>query len=64
MEGMIHVGVSKETVDAARELIVKILESGACDAVQLEALKTAASICQVNNLTIKDCTFTAREEAT
>ena len=58
MTSMLYVGAQKEAVKEARAMIIDILKSVNSEQVKIEALKTARDICQVNGLTVSNCTFT------
>ena len=55
---MVHVGATKESVDAARSAILEIMRVKEADSpVKVEALKTLSTLCNVNGTTISDCDF-------
>jgi hypothetical protein len=64
MDAMIHIGADAKSVRRVTEAINDILGSDACDQVQLAALDTLKSACQVTGTTIQNCTLTSSPEIT
>lgn len=58
MQHGIFIGPSKDTVEAARNAVIDIIQSGVSDAVMEAALDTIRDICTVRNTSISGCTFT------
>ena len=55
--GMMVIGASRDSIDAAKTAINDILKAPVGDTVKKTALKTLAGICEVKNVTISNCTF-------
>ena len=61
MTAMLHIGVSRETVQAARAAILDIIKATKDrDAVAVEALETLRSVCNVSGTTVQNCQFTGK----
>ena len=58
----INVGPSKETVDAARDGIASILESGQEQKTLRVALRSFHAICSVNNAHVSGCSVHVNRE--
>ncbi len=66
MQSMLHIGASPETIAAARDAILAIVNAPAGDKVKSAALEAFATVCKVSNVVVQDSTFTsgqATEEA-
>lgn len=62
MKTMMHIGAAtKETVEAARETILKILSTPRGDAVVEKALDAFTAVCEVK-ANVSNCTFDGRSK--
>ena len=54
---MVHIGASKDTVDAAKLALLAILTQPNAEQVKIEAIRCLSSLCKVENTTITGCSF-------
>ena len=57
MKNLLHIGVEKDTILAARQTIMAILNSKAEEATKREALRTLTKITSVNHTVVSGCSF-------
>lgn len=56
----LYIGATKEAVECAREVILRIIAATTDTPVACEALKTLRKLCEVKNTTVTNCTFTTK----
>ncbi len=54
---VIQIGVSKDSIVAAREAVIAIIKSDDNEAVRVEGIRCLASLCSVNGTTISNSTI-------
>lgn len=57
---MLNIGATRESVLAARGVVMEIFGSPCSDELKVEALKTLRSICEIGPVTVSNNSFTAR----
>ncbi len=57
MKNLLHIGVERDTVLAARQTIMAILNSKAEEATKRQALLTLTKITSVNHTAVSGCSF-------
>ncbi len=54
---MIHVGASKESIDAVKDALMCFINCTRSDEVVISAMRAFTDTCKVSNVTISHCNF-------
>jgi len=64
MNSSLHIGASKGSVEAARDSLLAIMESGRPDHVVLRAIEAFQCVTETNNSVVSGCVFHGSPEDT
>ena len=59
---MLHIGATKEAIQAARNAIIDIIKAQGADAVKIAAFDALKTICEVKDTKIENCTFNGEKK--